>query len=170
MSPWKPESKVLISDSIVPDFFVAFPAFCEPPRHNPGVASAQSSSVPLLYVAAAGVPVPTEVPEHGGTATGVNVPVVFAKQDWGEGPRGFASTPMSWLLPTPRRSRQLVLPPYGSPSHCPALERAPMGAGGVDGRRVLHRFHARVSTAPGGGRTSSKTLTPLIQGLGHPLG
>lgn len=62
-----------------------------------------------------------------GTTTGVNAPMVFAKKDWGEGPKGFAG--MSWLRPAPSRSRWPVLPPYGSPSCCLALERAPMGAG-----------------------------------------
>lgn len=65
--------------------------------------------------------------------------MVFAKQDWGEGPRGFAGTLMSRLLPALSGSRWPVLPPYGSPSRCPALERAPHGCWlGFAGRRVLH--------------------------------
>lgn len=68
MGPRKPESKVLISDSIVRDFAAQapLPAFCEP--------LPQSPSVPLLSAAAAGGPGPKRCPGAGGRRQGLTAP------------------------------------------------------------------------------------------------
>lgn len=106
MDPWKPESKVLISDSIVPDFSWRFLPFVSPPCSGtiPALPAHRAPLFPFFMWLQLAGPAPRRCPSVGDRDRG-HCPRGVCHE--GEGPRGFD-------IPASSRSRR-IQPPDRSP-------------------------------------------------------